>query len=829
MKNHIDVTYETRTKRLVLDAPFHLGDAVRGFPSRRFDPKSRKWRVPLVRANLLHLDTIKHRYDFRFDDAAVTAVMNQEALMAKPKLVPFPLSYDFTRAAVKYSPMGHQSKMLDLAWGLSACAWFAKMGCVAGDTELQVLLGAGKGRKVTIEQLYRRPKSSRTRCRTFKGDSFGQHNVIEVIQSGVKPTYVLRTSCGKNLRATSEHPILTPDGFVPLGELEPGDKVVTYSGDEIWLREPDQIEVPIQGGRSVDKDGYIRVSSPDHPHAWKASKCVYEHRLVAEANLGRYLTPSEHVHHKNGIRHDNRWDNLEVMEGADHLRDHGYHKNFTGVKPDLSTVISVTYHGEEMTYDISMEHPYHNYVANGIVVHNTGKTFTAIHLAFARFQAGQIDAVMILCPSTLRLTWMKELAKYATGEYDFRIHDTKAKWMPEFCRPGKRKELRILAVSVEGLGVSEALYDSACGFLPGNRVMVINDESSRIKNPDAKRTQRAINIGNSADYRVILNGTPIALGIHDLWSQYEFLDPNIIGSGDYWSFKTRYITYGGYENKQIIGYQNVEELMGLIVPYTCEVGKEVLNLPDKMMKTIYVEPTAEQKRLFRAVIKGVDADPNAPNIKVENTLEKRLRLRQITGGYLPRAVPKVKVIDGIESEIVDTALEPLGSNPKFDAMIDMIEDNFVGTKFIIWTPFVHEIEHIAEVLRKKYGTNAVECYYGKTDKSMRSAIEDRYCNDPELRFFIGNPVAAGLGLTLISGENDVMVYYSGTEAYIDRAQSEDRSHRIGQKNTVTVIDMVMVKTVDEIILASIGEKMSVEEYVMTRIAQGVSVDDLMMG
>jgi len=307
------------------------------------------------------------------------------------------------------------------------------------------------------------------------------------------------------------------------------------------------------------------------------------------------------------------------------------------------------------------------------------------------------------------------------------------------------------------------------------------------------------------------------------------LDPNIIGSGDYWSFKTRYITYGGYENKQIIGYQNVEELMNLIVPYTCEVGKEVLNLPDKMMKTIYVEPTAEQKRLFRAVIKGVDADPNAPNIKVENTLEKRLRLRQITGGYLPRAVPKVKVIDGIECEVVDTVLEPLGSNPKFDAMIDTIEDNFAGTKYIIWTPFVHEIEHIASVLRKKYGTHAVECYYGKTDKSARSAIEDRYCNDPKLRFFIGNPVAAGLGLTLISGENDVMIYYSGTEAYIERAQSEDRSHRIGQKNTVTVIDMVMVKTVDEIILASIGEKMSVEEYVMTRIAQGISVDDLMMG
>lgn len=829
MKNHIDITYDQRTRRLVLDAPFHLGDAVRGFPSRRFDPKSKKWRVPLVKSNLLHLDRIKHLYDFRFDDGSVAAIQNQEALMAKPKLVPFPYHiYDFKKASVPYDPMQHQCKMLDLAWGLEACAWFAKMGCVAGNTEIQVLFGAGKGRKVKIEELYK-SSSSRIRCRVFKGDSFGQHDCIEVIQSGIKETYILTTSCGKQLRATAEHPILTPDGFVPLGELKVGQKVVVHQGDEVWVRDKQEIVVPIQGGRSVDKDGYIRVSSPEHPHAWGSSKYVYEHRLVMEKVVGRYLKTDEHVHHKNGIKHDNRVDNLELVSDKDHLRGHGYHKNFTGVKPDLSSVVSIDYFGEEMTYDISMEHPYHNYVANGIVVHNTGKTFAAIHLACARFQAGLIDAVMVIAPSTLRLTWMKEFAKYATNEYDFRIHDTKAKWMPEFSQPRKRKELRILAVSVEGLGVSEALYDSVCGFMPGNRVMVIIDESSRIKNPDAKRTVRAISIANSSSYRIILNGTPIALGIHDLWSQYEALDPNIIGSGDYWAFKTRYISYGGYENKQIVGYQDVDELMNLIVPYTCEVGKDVLNLPDKMMKVIYVESTPEQRRLFKAVIKGVDADPDAPLIKVENTLEKRLRLRQITGGYLPRAIPKTKIIDGMECEVIDTVIEPLKSNPKLDAMMDLVDDNHVGTKFIIWSTFVHEIEHIADVLRKKYGEKSVECYYGKTDPALRSVIEDRYCNDPELRFFIGNPVAAGLGLTLISGENDLMIYYSGTEAYIDRAQSEDRSHRIGQKRNVTVVDLVMEKTVDEIILASIGEKMNVEEYVMTRIAEGVKVDDLMMG
>lgn len=590
MTLEIRVTYDPKTRRLVMLAPFHLSDAIRGFPSRRFDPKGKVWKVPIVKANISHLANVRHLYPFMFDCDAQDAVDDFEALSSSPKQIPFPThTYDFKKAEFKYDPFQHQSKMLDLSWNLPASAWFAKMG--------------------------------------------------------------------------------------------------------------------------------------------------------------------------------------------------------------------------------------------------TGKTYAAIHLAMARWIDGSIDGVMIIAPSTLRRTWMKELAKYATRPYDFRIHETKASWLKEFyaSHPRLPDPLPILAVSVEGLGVSEALYDSACGFLSGRRILVICDESSRIKNPEAKRTQRAITIGNAAAFRMILNGTPIALGIQDLWSQYEFLDPNIIGCGDYWAFKTRYLTMGGWENKQIVGYQNVDELMKAIIPYTCEVGKDVLDLPPKVMKPVYCEASAEQKKLFRLIIKGTTGDPGEPLIKVENTLERLLRLRQVVGGYLPRGKVVTTVIDGMECEIIETTIEPLADNPKMDLFMGIVEDNYTGTKFIIWTTFVHEIEHIHGELAKKYGPRSVESYYGKTLMDDRSRIEDRYCNDPEMRFFVGNPVAAGLGLTLISGENDAMVYYSGTNAYIDRAQSEDRAHRIGQKSSVAVIDLVMERTVDEVIQASITEKMGVEEYLMTRIAAGVKVDDQMLG
>lgn len=573
LNKQVKVEYDAKTKRLNMVFPFFLADAARNFPARRFDPKSKTWRMPLTKQNINHLNNTRHIIEYVTSQEAQDAIHNFEKVTSGPVYEPFPYHlYDFKKSATAYDPMDHQRRMLDTVWNLPAAAWFAKMG--------------------------------------------------------------------------------------------------------------------------------------------------------------------------------------------------------------------------------------------------TGKTFAAIHLACARFQAGLIDAVVIVCPSTLRTTWRKELVKYATVEYDFRVHETKDKKLQEFYADRKSGVLQILAVSVEGLGVSEALYDSVCGFFVGRDVFIINDESSRIKNPAALRTKRTIEFRDASKYRIILNGTPIAIGIQDLWSQYEFLDPNIIGSGDYWAFKTRYIEMGGYEGKQIVGYKNTEELMRLIEPYTVEVGKDVLNLLPKLPKIRYVTATAEQKKLLRLIKKGTSDDPTAPLIKVDNTLERVLRWRQVVGGWLPRQDP-------ITEKVI---LEPLKENPKMDAFLDLIADHYDGSKFIVWSTFIHELEFIAAALGKKYGVSSVALYYGDTDKEERSRIEDRYCNDPSFRFFVGNPATAGLGLTLISGMGDVMVYYSGTNAYIDRAQSEDRSHRIGQNHSVTVLDLVMEKTVDEQIIASISEKMSVEEYIMTRLKAGIQMD-----
>lgn len=587
MHSQIKVEYIEKSKRLAMTCGLYMNDVMREYPSRKFDPKTKRWLMPLVAANIRHYEATKHKYDYQVTEPAAVALNNFSVLSAGPKHVPFPAHvYDFGDR----TPFEHQLDMLNLAWGLPAWAWFAEMG--------------------------------------------------------------------------------------------------------------------------------------------------------------------------------------------------------------------------------------------------TGKTFAAIHLAFAKFKAGEIDRVAIVAPSTLRRTWLKELKKYASGPYDYRIHSPKDPGYERWCaEPNEPGTLKLLGVSVEGLGVSEGLFESAKLFWTGRpslRVACLVDESSRIKNHKALRTGRTIELGGMSAVRGILNGTPIALGLHDLWAQYEFLDPNILGCGDFWAFKNRYVEMGGFEERQIVGYTNVNELMDLVQPYTKVVSKKVLNLPPKIPKERYVEPTPEQRALFKLIIKGSTGDPNDADIKVENTLERMLRLRQVVGGYLPRAHRKMEIgPDGIEQEVVTTVLEPLKTNPKMDDLFEMIRDNHLGNKFIIWSTFVHEIEFIRDALAETYGAESVECYYGKTPMEDRSRIEDRYCRDGSMRFFIGNPTAAGLGLTLISGENDVMCYYSGTSAFIDRAQSEDRAHRLGTVNSVVVMDLLMEKSVDMVIKEATDRKMDLSEFVKERLSDGTSMIKLL--
>ena len=170
-------------------------------------------------------------------------------------------------------------------------------------------------------------------------------------------------------------------------------------------------------------------------------------------------------------------------------------------------------------------------------------------------------------------------------------------------------------------------------------------------------------------------------------------------------------------------------------------------------------------------------------------------MQQICSGYF-------KADDG-------TILEM--KSDKFDELLDALEE--VSGKVIIWANYTYDIKMIERALAKQYGAESVRTYFGETTPEQRQQIVKDF-QDPNhpVRFFVGQPRTGGYGLTLT--EASTVIYFSNNYDLEIRLQSEDRAHRIGQRNNVTYIDIITEGTVDEKILQALREKINVASQIL---------------
>lgn len=605
------------------------------------------------------------------------------------------------------------------AWGSQGFAFFWVMGCVSGDTKLQVLLGAGKGTVRTIREMFKRQSrypSSRNRCRALKGDVFGQHDIEQVVHSGVKEVYSLVLEDGKELKATKDHRILTIKGYVRLEELRPGDMVLT-NGVEIPAFSPTtgtRVNKPVSGGKVV-------------------------------------------------------------------------------VIPKEVAVKSISYVGVEDTYDLVMKDPHHNFVANGIVVHNSGKTLASMALANLRFNYALIDQLLVICPTSIKGVWKKEYDRYSAVPFDMQVLEAGDKLKRAWAHP-----FRILVVGIEALSQGGA-SDVAAEFLRLGKTMIVVDESSRIKNHEAKRTETCHELTDASVFRLALTGTNVTQGLHDLYSQMYFVNPYAIGEASFYSFRNRYCVMGGFENNKVIGYKEVEGLLDRIRPH-CDVirKKDMEGLPEKSYQIRKVKATPAQVKACKELAKEMKTVLGDKEIKVANALEALLRFQQISGGHMP---------DGT----------PLPTNPKLVELVALLAD-FDG-KAIIWARYVPEISAITEALNKEWPGSAV-ALYGEVAPPDRQPLVDKWSASDTQRFVVSNQSVGGMGLTMIAAT--LTVYYSNTFSLEERLQSEDRNHRMGQVNNVLYVDLVSDLRVDRLVIGALENKKDLADYVNDNL----TVDDL---
>lgn len=437
----------------------------------------------------------------------------------------------------------------------------------------------------------------------------------------------------------------------------------------------------------------------------------------------------------------------------------------------------------------------------------TGKTKVVIDTAAYLFGKGEIDTLVIIAPNSVHRNWInKEVPihiplgnnEYGAIAYHANMNKAEQKRFNKVLTA--KNKLRIVAFNVESLSSDKGrtIIEKVLRFTTS---MLVLDESHKIKSHTSKRTKTALKLGPLAKYRRILTGTEITQGLEDIFPQYMFLSEDILDTNNFYSFRNKYCVMGGFNRKQIVGYQNEDRLKFLIDRYTIREFKEdCLDLPPKIYTTREVELSPKQRKLYEQVKRDFILEiENGNIISVPLAITRLIRLQQIIGNHIPTEDEDKSVVEIEEN------------NPRLDLLKEICRD--LKGKAIIWARFRPEIEDIYKMLSKEFGKDKVGKFYGGTKAKDKEELINNF-QEGEVRFFIANAQSGGTGLTLTAA--NTVIYYSNDFSLENRKQSEDRAHRVGQEKPVVYIDIEAVNTIDTKIVKALAKKQAIADIISGR-------------
>lgn len=456
----------------------------------------------------------------------------------------------------------------------------------------------------------------------------------------------------------------------------------------------------------------------------------------------------------------------------------------------------------------ALDYSLHNRAFAFFCEQGTGKTVILLAEAEHLWKRDEIDGVLVIAPKGAHTNWTRrEIPKHLSCPHKAIAYQANSKRIVrqvETLQVTTDECLVILAINIDAINTKKG-YDTAVKFLNSRECMIVMDESSRIKNPTAKRTKRAIKLAEHARYRRIASGTPITNSPPDLFSQFQFLFPDERSPlGDsYRAFKARYcellppnvvrhLTRNARFLPQIIAttaegrpkFKNLSDLRRRVQTYCYRVKKEdCLDLPEKVYTQRSFQMTQQQRRAYDSV-KSSFVLPIGEAILTATELTHLIKLQQITSGFVLHESETVYITD---------------ENPRLKLLADYVED--LTSPFIVWAKFREELRAIEEVLTAQ----GIPCvaYHGGVSAAAREAAVDAFQRG-EAVAFVGQPRSGGIGLTLTAAET--VIYYSNDFNYETRAQSEDRCHRHGTTKHVVYVDFVAEDTIDERIAAVLQHK-----------------------
>lgn len=405
------------------------------------------------------------------------------------------------------------------------------------------------------------------------------------------------------------------------------------------------------------------------------------------------------------------------------------------------------------------------------------------------FRRGLVSRALVVAPTTVCPGWVDELKKSAAFPFKtaLLLDSNKQKRLDALTKLQKTRAyaLQVVIINYESIW-REGMFEALQAY---NADIIIADESQRIKTPNAKQSEAMHELGSKAAFRLVLSGTPIQNSAVDIFSQYKFLDPTVFGE-NFYAFRGRYARLGGFKNKQIIGYRDIDKLISKIYSIGYRVTKaDALDLPEETFETRTIQLPPAERNIYNKLRRDSVVDLDNGKVTATTVLTKLLRLQQLTGGFL-------QLDDGTRPEQVSSA--------KIHALEDILDDYVVetGQKVVVFARFLPEIALIRKLLEEKnlkYG-----CIFGGVPLSERGEIVKDFQTNPETKVFLAQIQTAGLGITLHAAS--VAVFYSLDFNYANYSQALARIHRIGQTQPCTYINLIVENSVDTKIIHALQLK-----------------------
>ena len=451
---------------------------------------------------------------------------------------------------------------------------------------------------------------------------------------------------------------------------------------------------------------------------------------------------------------------------------------------------------------LSWEKPYFAY----FMEMGTGKSKVLIDNIAMLYDKGKINGALIIAPKGVIGTWYKDQipghmpdhVEYKAVMWQANINIKQQKKLDTLFETGE--DLHILVMNVESFSTKKGI-EFAYKFLSCHNTMMTIDESTTIKNPDAKRTKNICKLGPHAKYRRILTGSPITKSPLDLYKQCDFLAPELLGHSSYYSFRTRYAimktaNFGGRSVQIVVGYRNLPELTDMLKKFSYRVLKdECLDLPKKTFMRRVVKLTKEQDYAYKQMSQLALAQFQGKLMTTATVMTQLMRLHQITCGHFTAD-------DGTIKDL---------KNNRTDELSDLL--NEVHGKVVIWAHYQYDVETIVERIKKEHGDNSVVTYYGLTPQDQRQDnIKKFQDKEGPVRFLVGTTATGGYGITLTAAST--MIYYSNGYDLEKRQQSEARIDRIGQESPMTYIDLLAENTIDDRIVVALRKKVNIASQIM---------------